>query len=97
MEGDIQSRLVGTVREGEAGINGRNNMETYITICKMGTSGNLLCDTGNSTRCSVQPKGVGRAGGERGFRREGTRDYSWLIHGGMWQRPTQYCKAIILQ
>ena len=49
MERDIKNRLVDTVREGEAGINGRNNMETYITICKMDTSGNLLCDTRNST------------------------------------------------
>ena len=23
--------------------------------------------------------------------------YLWLIHGDVWQKPTQYCKAIILQ
>ena len=27
------------------------------------------------------------------FKREGT----WLIHVDVWQKPTQYCKAIILQ
>ena len=32
-----------------------------------------------------------------GFRREGTYIYLWLIHVDVWQRPTQYCKAIILQ
>jgi len=32
-----------------------------------------------------------------GFRREGTYVYLWLIHVDVWQRPTQYCKAIILQ
>ena len=23
--------------------------------------------------------------------------YHWLIHADVWQKPTQYCKAIILQ
>ena len=32
-----------------------------------------------------------------GFRREGTYVYLWLIGVDVWQRPTQYCKAIILQ
>ena len=27
----------------------------------------------------------------------GTYVYSWLIHVAVWQKPTQYCKAIILQ
>ena len=31
------------------------------------------------------------------FKREGTYKYLWLIHVGIWQKPTQYCKAIILQ
>ena len=26
-----------------------------------------------------------------------TYAYLWLIHGDMWQKPAQYCKAIILQ
>ena len=34
---------------------------------------------------------------EAGFRREGTFVYLWLIHVVVWQKPTQYCKAIILQ
>ena len=32
-----------------------------------------------------------------GFKREGTYAYPWLIHIDVWQKPTQYCKAIILQ
>ena len=36
--------------------------------------------------------GVGRR-----FRREGTHVYLWLIHVVVWQKPTQYCKAIFLQ
>jgi len=32
----------------------------------------------------------------RRFKREGTYVYLWLIHVAIWQKPTQYCKAIIL-
>ena len=36
--------------------------------------------------------------GVRGrLRREQTYVYLWLIHDVLWQKPTQYCKAIILQ
>ena len=31
------------------------------------------------------------------FKEEGTYVYLWLIHVDVWQKPTQYCKAIILQ
>ena len=31
------------------------------------------------------------------FRWEGTQAYLWLIHVNVWQKPAQYCKAIILQ
>jgi len=34
--------------------------------------------------------------GERS-KREGTYAHLWLIHVDLWQKPTQYCKAIILQ
>ena len=33
----------------------------------------------------------------RKFKREGTCVYLWLIHVDVWQKPKQYCKAIILQ
>ena len=32
----------------------------------------------------------------RRFRREGTYEYLWLIQIDIWQKPTQYCKAIII-
>ena len=38
----------------------------------------------------------GREVGGR-LKREGTSVYLWLIQVGIWQKPTQYCKAIILQ
>jgi hypothetical protein len=31
------------------------------------------------------------------FKRERTYVYLWLIHVNVWQKPTQYYKAIILQ
>ena len=38
-------------------------------------------------------------GWERGgsLRREGTYVYLCRIHAAVWQKPIQYCKAIILQ
>ena len=33
----------------------------------------------------------------RRFKRERTYVYLWLIHVDVWQKPTQYCKAIIFQ
>ena len=31
------------------------------------------------------------------FKREGTYVYLWLIYADIWQKPTEYCKAIIFQ
>ena len=36
-------------------------------------------------------------GMEESLKGEGTRVYLWLIHVVVWQKPTQYFKAIILQ
>ena len=33
----------------------------------------------------------------RRLEREGKNVYLWLIHVDVWQKPTQYCKAIFLQ
>ena len=30
-------------------------------------------------------------------KREGTYVYLWLIHAEVWQKTTEFCKAIILQ
>ena len=40
--------------------------------------------------------GIGWEVGGR-FKREGTYVYLWLIHVDVWQKPTQFCKAMILQ
>jgi len=31
------------------------------------------------------------------FKREGIFVYVWLIHAVVWQKPTQLCKATVLQ
>ena len=31
------------------------------------------------------------------FKREGTYVYLWLIHVGVWQRPTQYCNYPLIK
>ena len=42
------------------------------------------------------PRGVGGVVGGR-FTRLGTRVRLWLVHADVWQKPTQRCKASILQ
>ena len=44
--------LVGWGEEGDGGMYGDSNMETYVTICKT-ANGNLLYDSGNSNLGSV--------------------------------------------
>ena len=38
---------------GEGEMYGESNMETYITMCKIDSQGNLLYGSGNSNRSSV--------------------------------------------
>ena len=42
-----------------------------------------------------QNRGSREVGGR--FKREGIYVYLWLIHVNVWQKPTQFFKAIILQ
>lgn len=43
------------------------------------------------------PRDSGEGGARGRFGREGTRAPLWLIHVGVGQKPTQGCKAVILQ
>ena len=91
-----------TVWEGEGRINLERSVETYTSpYVKQTASENLLYDAESSAWCSVTTSGVGWGGmgwevGGR-FKKEGTCVYLWLIHVDVWQRLTQYCKAITLQ
>ena len=65
------------------GLRGRHG-DVYITRRKSlydASSSNLLCDNLEGGR----------------LKREGTYAYLWLTRVDVWQTPTQYCKAIILQ
>ena len=49
--------------------------------------------------CMTQGAQLGARGlpGGKEVQEEGTYVYLWLIHDDVWHKPTQYCKAIILQ
>ena len=73
-------------------------METYITICKIDSKGNLLYGSGNSNRDSVSTKsgGMGREMEGR-FKRKRIYVYLWLIHVEVSQKTAKFYKEIILQ
>ena len=58
----------------------------------------MLYDSGHSNWGSVTTYkgGMGWEVGGR-FKREKAYVYLWLIHGDAGQKPTQFCKAIILR
>ena len=57
--------------------------------------GNCYITPGAQTSDNLKGRDGWRVRGR--FKREGTYVYLWLIHTDVWQKPTQYCKAIILQ
>ena len=60
-------------------------------------TGNLLFDSGSTTQFYDNLErwnGVGVWEGDSG---QGIYVYQWLIHADVWQKPTPYCKSIILQ
>ena len=66
----------------------------HFPRCKI-ANGKFLYNTGAQSDALWQPKGIGWEGGR--FNREGTCGHLRLIHGDVWQKPTQHCKATILQ
>ena len=66
-------------REREGEMYGESNMETYITICKIGSQWRGICCVAQETQTGAlyQPRGVGWGGR---FKREGMYVYLWLIH-----------------
>ena len=84
--------------EGEGGMYGESNMETYNTICKIDSQWEFavwlrelklgLCDN---------LEGWDGEGGGRDVQKGAIYVYLWLIHVDVSQKPTEFCKAIILQ
>ena len=56
-----------------------------------------MYNSGSSTECSDVLEGWNGVGVGARFNREGTYEYLWLVHIVVWKKPTQYCKAVILQ
>ena len=54
---------------------------------------------GTQSGALQQPRrgGMGWEEGDSATREGTTYVNLWLIHADVWQKPTQYCKAIILQ
>ena len=80
-------------------MNRKSTMETYILPYeKQIARQNFLYDTMSSNWCflTTQSGGMDWEVGWR-FKREWTYLYLWLLHIVIWQKPTHYCKAIILQ
>ena len=65
---DIENRLTDTGKEeGEGGVCGESNMETYITICKIDNQWEFVYNSQNSNQGPVttQRGGIGRKVGGR--------------------------------
>ena len=73
-------------------------METYITISKINSQWEVAVWLRElkSGLCNTLEGWDGRKVRGR-FEREGTYIYLWQVHVDVWQKPTQFCKAIILQ
>ena len=90
---------MGRGEKGAGWMHGESNMETYITICKVDSQWEFAVWLRelNPGLCNDKTRGGMGADTGRRFEREGTYVYLWLIHVDVWQKPTKFCKAIILQ
>ena len=88
-----------SVGEGEGGMIWENSTETCILpYVKQTTSPSLKREEGypklvlwdNPEGCSEERDGTG-------VQDWGTHVHPWLIHVNVWQKPSQYCKIIILK
>ena len=62
------------------------------------TSANLMHEAGHSKLMLWDnPEGWGGEGGGKQASGWGTHVRPWLIHVDVWQKPSQYCKVIIVQ
>ena len=76
----------------------KSKMETYITICKIDSQWEFAVWLRKlKQKLCINLGGWDGEGDGRRFKRKGTYVYLWLIHVDVWQKPTQFCKSIILQ
>ena len=68
---------------------------TSLIIRKMHIK--ITMKQGTKASALGQPRGLGGGGMWEGVQNGGTHVYLWPIHVDVWQKPSQYCKVIILQ
>ena len=98
-EADIKDRLLDTAREGEGGMICQSSTETYtLPYVKQDSQWEFAVWRREPKACALwqQDRWGGEEGGKE-VQEEGTHVYLWLIYADVWQKPSQYCKAIILQ
>ena len=90
---DVKDRLLGSVGEGEGGMIWENSIEARILPYeKQITSVSLMYEAGHpKLKLWDNPKGENGEGG-RGVQDGGIHVYLYV-----WQKPSRYCKIIILQ
>ena len=96
-ETDMKNRLMDTAGDGEGGMNWENSTELYtLSYVKWQLVGSCCITQGALPGALWLPRGMGWWGGGR-FKREGIYVYDWftLLYGR--KKPTQQCKALILQ
>ena len=76
--------------------------DMYITVCKKQVTSVSSVHHAGHSKCLLwdSPKGSGGEGGGRGVQERwggGIHACLWAIHVDVWQKPSQYCKVIILQ
>ena len=69
----------------------------YVFSVKYRTLKQKCFKTVSSKRCHLTPIYICTFGVGGRFKRKKKYVYPWLIHVYVWQKPTWYCKAIILQ
>ena len=69
-----------------------------VTLCKIGSWGELLCGAENPklVRVGAWRAGMGREVHGRS-KRAGTRMRLWPVHAGAWHRPSECCAVSVLQ
>ena len=84
---------------GEGGTSGERHGDIHAAVCVIdGQCGLAVCLRELKPGLwDSPPERWDGVGSGRKVQREGTHVYLGLIHVDVWQKPTQYCKAIILQ
>ena len=98
---DVNNVLLDSVGEGEGGMIWEDSIETCILLyIKQMISACTKFDAwSKAPKASAlgQLRGMGWGGRWQGGSGWGNTMYPRLIHVDVWQKPSQYCKVIILQ